>query len=75
MIEKAKILIECCKYLGLTKEEAELVLKILHTEEQRSYMICWMRENIERNPQSIDVILAACEIHEDHKCKDCCNSD
>ena len=39
-----EIIIKCCKYLGLTKEEARTVLQIIHTPEERADMVVWMRE-------------------------------
>jgi hypothetical protein len=57
-----EIIIKCCKYLGLTKEEARTVLQIIHTPEERADMVVWMRENITESPEPIYVIIAAAEI-------------
>ena len=66
MIETAKILIDTCIYLNLSKQEATWVLRSLHTEEQRIEMLEWIRQNLEKHPKPIEVIIAACEIQEKH---------
>ena len=64
-----EIIIECCKYLGLTKEEATTVLQIAHSPEERSDLVVWMRENIKASPEPIYVIIAAGEIQMKHRNK------
>ena len=67
MIETAKIIIACCRYLNLSKQEATWVLQILHTVEQRREMLEWMRQNLTENPEPVDVIIAAGEIQMRHR--------
>ena len=64
-----EIIIECCKHLGLTKEEATTVLRIVHSPEERSDMVEWMRENIKASPEPIYVIIAAGKIQMRHRNK------
>ena len=64
-----EIIIECCKHLGLTKEEAKTVLQIAHSPEERSDLVVWMRENIKASPEPIYVIIAAGEIQMKHRDK------
>lgn len=64
-----EIIIECCKHLGLTKEEATTVLQIAHSPEERSDLVVWMRENIKASPEPIYVIIAAGKIQMKHRNK------
>lgn len=64
-----EIIIECCKHLGLTKEETTIVLQIAHSPEERSDLVTWMRENIEASPEPVYVIIAAGEIQMKHRNK------
>lgn len=67
MIEASKILLSCCSYLNLSKQEATWVLQILSTVKERQEMIEWMRQNIMANPDPVEVIIAAAEIQMKHR--------
>ena len=65
-MQNTEIIVKCCKFLRLSKEEATAVLQILKTPEQRAEMVNWLRLNILRFPDPISVIMGAGEIQEEH---------
>ena len=65
-MQNTEIIVKCCKFLRLSKEEATIVLQILNTPEQRAEMVNWLRLNMFRFPDPISVIMEAGDIQEEH---------
>ena len=71
MTKQDELLVTGCKLMGLSREDAILVYRILLSPEQVEDMLVWMANNIKSHPKPMDVIIAACEIQENHKYNKC----
>ena len=67
MTKNEELLMDGCKLLGMSFEDFLSVYQILLTPEQVLDMIVWLRENIERKPEPMELVIAACEIQEKYK--------
>ena len=63
--EKDEMLIRNCMMLGLSTDDILAVYQILQSEEEVLHFSMYTLRNMFNKPDSVDVILAACEIHEE----------
>ena len=63
--EKDEMLIRCCMMLGLSTDDTLAVYQILQSEEEVFYFSIYALRNMFDKPDPVDVILAACKIHEE----------
>lgn len=54
-----------CLHFGLSEEEILAVCQILTHKDAVFYMLIWILRNWNNNCDSVEVILAACEIEEE----------
>ena len=62
---KDQSFISSCSILGLSSDDALAVYQILQSEEEVFYFSIYALRNMFDKPDPVDVILAACEIHEE----------
>ena len=62
---KDKLFISSCGILGLSGEDALALYQILQTEEEVFYFSMYALRHMLKQPDPVDVILAACEIKEE----------
>jgi hypothetical protein len=63
--EKDEMLIRSCMMLGLSTDDILAVYQILQSEEEVLHFSMYTLRNMFNKPDPVDVILVACEIHEE----------